>query len=57
MIGSDADFGGRKDYFKYHGDYEILDYNYAKDGISEMMDYLSRNTDFSFVFYSPVNLH
>lgn len=31
MIGSDADFGGRKDYYKYHGDYKILDYNYAKN--------------------------
>lgn len=31
MIGSDANFGGRKDYFTYHGDYEIKDYNYAKD--------------------------
>ena len=31
MIGSDANFGGRKDYFTYHGNYEIKDYNYAKD--------------------------
>ena len=31
FIGSDADFGGRKDYFTYHGDYEIYDYNYAKE--------------------------
>lgn len=31
MIGSDANFGGRKDYFTYHGDYEIKDYNYAKE--------------------------
>ena len=30
MIGSDADFGGRKDYFR-HGDYEILDYYWAID--------------------------
>ena len=30
MIGSDADFGGRKDYFENHGDYTIYDYNYAK---------------------------
>jgi len=29
MIGSDADFGGRKDYFKNHGDYTIYDYYYA----------------------------
>ena len=31
MIGSDADFGGRTDYFTYHGDYKIMDYNYAKE--------------------------
>lgn len=31
LLGSDAEFGGRKDYFKYHGGYEIHDYNYAKD--------------------------
>ena len=31
MIGSDANFGGRKDYFTYHGNYEIKDYNYAKE--------------------------
>lgn len=31
MIGSDANFGGRKDYFTYHGNYEIMDYNYAKE--------------------------
>ena len=30
MIGSDADYGGRKDYFR-HGDYEILDYYWAID--------------------------
>ncbi|QNM10227.1 GBS Bsp-like repeat-containing protein [Wansuia hejianensis] len=29
LIGSDAAFGGRKLYFKQHGDYEIADYNYA----------------------------
>ncbi len=29
FIGSDAEFGGRKDYFTYHGDYNIYDYNYA----------------------------
>lgn len=33
----------------------VIDYNYAKDGISEMMDYLSRNTDFSFVSYVVVS--
>ena len=31
MIGSDANFGGRKDYFTYHGKYKIMDYNYAKE--------------------------
>lgn len=31
LIGSDAEFGGRKSYFDYHGDYEIYDYNYAKE--------------------------
>lgn len=31
MIGSKAEFGGRKDYFEQHGDYTIYDYNYAKD--------------------------
>ena len=29
MMGSDADFGGRKDYFEFHGDYTIYDYFYA----------------------------
>lgn len=29
MMGSDATFGGRRDYFTYHGDYKILDYNWA----------------------------
>lgn len=29
MVGSDAEFGGRKDYFTIHGDYEIFDYNTA----------------------------
>ena len=31
MIGSDASFGGRRDYFTYHGDYKIYDYLYAKE--------------------------
>lgn len=31
MIGSDANFGGRGEYFKTHGDYTIYDYNYAID--------------------------
>lgn len=29
MIGSDAEFGGRKSFFETHGDYEIYDYYYA----------------------------
>ena len=29
MLGSDADFGGRKQYFQEHGNYEIYDYNWA----------------------------
>ena len=29
MIGSDSNFGGRGEYFKTHGDYEIYDYDYA----------------------------
>lgn len=31
MIGSDADFGGRKDYFQNHGNYKIYDYYYAQN--------------------------
>ena len=31
MLGSDANFGGRRDYFSTHGDYTIYDYNYGKD--------------------------
>lgn len=30
MIGSDAEFGGRKKYFAGHGDYTMWDYEYAK---------------------------
>lgn len=40
MIGSDADFGGRKDYFQYHGDYKIIDFNYAKETKMIPNDYL-----------------
>lgn len=36
MMGSDALFGGRKDYFLYHGDYTIYDYVYAKE--AELID-------------------
>lgn len=31
FIGSDAGFGGREYYFKQHGNYEILDYDAAKE--------------------------
>lgn len=31
LIGSDATFGGRKLYFSEHGNYDIVDYNYARD--------------------------
>ena len=31
LIGSDATFGGRKQYFEQHGNYTIKDYNYAKE--------------------------
>ena len=30
MLGSDATFGGRRLYFSEHGDYDIMDYYYAK---------------------------
>lgn len=29
LIGSDASFGGRRDFYTSHGNYEIRDYNYA----------------------------
>ena len=29
MLGSDADYGGRKQYFEQHGNYEIFDYYWA----------------------------
>jgi len=31
LIGSDADFAGRRDYYEQHGNYTIKDYNYAKE--------------------------
>ena len=31
MMGSNAYFGSRKEYFDYHGNYEIYDYLYAKE--------------------------
>lgn len=33
----------------------IIDSNYAKEGISSIMDYLSRNTEFSFVSYVVIS--
>ena len=34
MLGSDANFGGRRKYFQEHGDYEIFDYYWAiKQGL------------------------
>lgn len=30
MIGSDAEFGGRRSYYSSHGDYEICDYSWAQ---------------------------
>ena len=40
MLGSDANFGGRKDYFTYHGNYEIYDYYYALENEWIPSDYL-----------------
>lgn len=31
MLGSNATFGGRRLYFTQHGNYNIMDYNYARD--------------------------
>ena len=31
LLGSDANFGGRKDYFTYHGNYTIYDLIYARE--------------------------
>ena len=39
MMGSDASFGGRRDYFTYHGNYEIYDYVYAKENELIPTDY------------------
>ena len=39
MIGSDSEFGGRKDYFEQHGDYTIYDYIYAKETSLIASDY------------------
>lgn len=40
FIGSDAEYGGRKQYFTQHGDYEIIDYEYAKSAEWIPSDYL-----------------
>ena len=39
LIGSDANFGGRKLYFSDHGNYDIMDYNYAHDNGMISEDY------------------
>lgn len=39
MIGSEATFGGRKLYFTEHGEYDILDYDYAIDESMIPADY------------------
>lgn len=39
MLGSEAEFGGRKDYFTYHGEYTIFDYKYAIDNKLIPKDY------------------
>ncbi|NLA33274.1 MAG: sulfatase-like hydrolase/transferase [Tenericutes bacterium] len=31
LLGSDSDFGGRKNYFTQHGNYKLYDLNYAKE--------------------------
>ena len=31
MLGSNANFGGRKEYFEQHGNYKVMDYYYAID--------------------------
>lgn len=31
LMGSDAAYGGRKQYFTYHGEYEVFDYVYASE--------------------------
>lgn len=39
LIGSDAKFGGKEDYFTYHGNYKINDYYYAQDNGLIAQDY------------------
>ena len=41
MIGSDAEFGGRKSFFETHGNYTIYDYYYeGKGSRCSRLDYL-----------------
>lgn len=39
LLGSDSTFGGRSDYFNYHGNYNIKDYIYAKENNWISKDY------------------
>ncbi len=39
LLGSDAVFGGRKNYFEQHGDYEMLDYYWASENGKIPPDY------------------
>ena len=39
LLGSDAEFGGRKTYFSQHGNYEMLDYGYAVENGKIPEDY------------------
>lgn len=39
MIGSDAEFGERKQYFQEHGNYSVYDYYYAKENRDIPYDY------------------
>ena len=40
MIGSDSEFGGRNSYFKTHGDFEIMDWYWAKSEEKIPSDYM-----------------
>lgn len=40
MLGSDATFGGRRNYFTQHGNYEIYDYIWARENGKIPSDYL-----------------
>ena len=39
MMGSDASFGGRNEYFTQHGNYELFDYNWAIENSLISQDY------------------